>query len=254
VAVLLTGCATERQGGNVDQNLVDAVEPPDEGACRVLTLADTAEPANATVEVPCSRRHTAQTYHVALLEEQFAELDADDARVGEFALQRCGNRFRRHLGATESQAMRTTLSWVWFRPSRRAWEHGARWIRCDIIGSHIRSASLRPLQTNNEGLFAVLPDDRWLVCALGEDFAEAEKVACTQKHDWRAVATVKVGEPEDPYPGEDAVARLTDQFCESQVHAWLNYPSDFDYALTWFQQADWEAGNRLSICWARTNE
>ena len=30
--------------------------------------------------------------------------------------------------------------------------------------------------------------------------AQGEKVPCSAKHDWRAVTTVKIGQPEDEYP------------------------------------------------------
>ena len=30
--------------------------------------------------------------------------------------------------------MRTVLSWAWFRPSEEAWDQGARWYRCDVVG------------------------------------------------------------------------------------------------------------------------
>lgn len=258
VAVLVTlavaGCSTEPQGHDTDPGQVDAVEPPAVGACRALTADDVREPANATVTVDCVERHTAETYAVVELDEQYADLAHDDALVGRAAHQRCGKKFHQHLAATESQALRTTLGWVWFRPSQRAWAEGARWIRCDVIGGHPSGESLRALPTTTEGLFVGRPEDRWLVCASGSVFEDAEKVPCAQDHDWRAVSTVKVGEPDEPWPGDEAVATISDQFCESSVEAWLNYPEDFEFAITWFGEAEWQAGNRLSVCWAGTTE
>jgi hypothetical protein len=29
---------------------------------------------------------------------------------------------------------------------------------------------------------------------------------------------------------------------------------DYDYGYTWFHQAEWKAGNRRSICWAKTDQ
>jgi hypothetical protein len=34
----------------------------------------------------------------------------------------------------------------------------------------------------------------------------------------------------------------------------MNYPVDFDYGYTWFHEAEWKAGNRRAICWARTDQ
>lgn len=253
-ALVLAGCSTEPQGSNTDPAQVDAVEPPTNGACRALTPADVQKSANATRTVACSQRHTAETFHVAELGEEYDDLESGDPAVAAFANQRCTNRFLKHLGATESQALRTTLSWVWFRPSRRAWQDGARWIRCDVIGGHTTSDSFRPLPPTTEGLLAGRPDDRWVACADGKDFERAEKVPCSKEHDWRAVTAIKVGEPDAPYPGDEVVAARTDRFCESSVHAWLNYPADYEFGITWFEQSQWEAGNRLSVCWAKTSE
>ena len=46
----------------------------------------------------------------------------------------------------------------------------------------------------------------------------------------------------------------TRDFCSRSVAAWLNYPIDYDYGFTWFHEAEWKAGNRRSICWAKTDQ
>ena len=43
-------------------------------------------------------------------------------------------------------------------------------------------------------------------------------------------------------------------FCSESVGAWLNYPVDYDFAYTFFHEAEWEAGNRRSVCWAKTEQ
>ncbi len=102
------------------------------------------------------------------------------------------------------------------------------------------------------GLLLGRPDDRWLVCATGETVAGGEKVPCSQAHDWRAVSTIVLGTPDEDYPGDRVAEVTTRDYCSESVSAWLNYPVDFEYAYTYFHEAEWEAGNRRSICWART--
>ena len=150
--------------------------------------------------------------------------------------------------------LRTIVSWAWFRPSETAWDNGARWYRCDIVGGSASSETYRPLPETAEGMLLGRPDDRWLVCATGETVAEGEKVPCTQKHDWRAATTIKLGEPDDAYPGDEVVASRTKSFCATSIKAWLNYPARFEFAYTHFHEAEWEAGNRRSVCWAKTSE
>ncbi len=56
------------------------------------------------------------------------------------------------------------------------------------------------------------------------------------------------------YPGDRVAETRTRDFCSKSVGAWLNYPVDYDYGYTWFHEAEWKAGNRRSICWAKTKE
>jgi hypothetical protein len=130
VAVLaLGGCQEEdpRQGSHPDPEQVDAVVSPELGACRTLTPRDVAAASNATRTVDCTEPHTAQTYAVGQLPAALDDAAYDDAAVGEFAYDTCSERFLRYLGADESLAMRSVLSWAWFRPSAQAWADGARW-------------------------------------------------------------------------------------------------------------------------------
>jgi hypothetical protein len=77
---------------------------------------------------------------------------------------------------------------------------------------------------------------------------------CTEHHSWRAVTTIVLGGPHDPYPGDQAVEAKTRDFCSRSVGAWLDYPVDYDFGYSWFHQAEWNAGNRRSVCWARTDQ
>ncbi|MGZ8750474.1 MAG: septum formation family protein [Pseudonocardia sp.] len=253
--LLLTACGqAEDQGGNTDPDQVDSVDAPELGACRLLTPDDVAVPANATRTVDCAREHTAQTYAVGPLPAEFDDADYDDEGLGGFAYDTCSERFEKFLGADESLVMRTIVSWAWFRPSENAWDEGARWYRCDVIGGGEQSKEYLPLPVDAKGLLLGRPDDDWMVCVAGESVSGAVKIPCAQDHDWRAVTTIKLGEASDPYPGDRLVEVKTRDYCSDSVGAWLNYPVDFDFAYTWFHEAEWEAGNRRSVCWAKTPE
>lgn len=252
VSVLLTGCSASSQGSNADPAQVDATTAPDADACRMLTPADVAAPSNATRTVDCTKPHTAQTVLVGDFPEPLAGAEYDDPRLGAHAYTACSTAFRTRLGADDSTAMRTILNWAWFRPSESAWRDGARWFRCDVVGGNDESPSFAELPASLDNLLRGRPADKWLVCARGETVSAAVKVPCTQRHTWRAVTTIKLGEPDDAYPGDRVVEVRTRDYCSRSVGAWLNYPVDFDFAYTWFHEAEWKAGNRRSVCWART--
>ena len=231
---------------------VDAETMPRLGACRVLTPDDVAQPSNETETVDCAVDHTAETYAVGALPDEFADAAYDDRELGAFAYRTCAKEFAEFVGADESLVMRTVLNWAWFRPTEDGWADGDRWYRCDVVGGGEQSASFVDLPASAEGLLLGKPDDRWLVCADGESVSGAPKIPCSEPHNWRAVTTIKLGQPDDDYPGDRVVEVRTRDFCSDSVGAWLNYPVTYDFGYTWFHEAEWEAGNRRSVCWAAT--
>jgi hypothetical protein len=113
---------------------------------------------------------------------------------------------------------------------------------------------LEDLPTDAHDLLASGDPDTWLACADGPTVAHGTKVPCTATHTWRAVTTIKLGAPTDPYPGDDVVEARTRNYCEESVRSWLHYPSDYQYGYTWFKEDRWTQGNRRSVCWARTRK
>ncbi len=246
LVVLAAGC-----GADADPQ-VTTEDMPALGACRVLTPADVAEPSNSTTAVDCGTDHTAETYAVGSLPSRFADVEYDDRGLGAYAYKTCASAFMKFLGADESLVMRTVLSWAWFRPSEAAWDGGSRWYRCDVIGGGEQSASYVDLPKSAEGILLGRPDDQWLVCVDGESVDAGAKIPCSEAHAWRAVTTIKLGEAADDYPGDRLAEVRTRDFCSDSVGAWLNYPVDYDFGYTWFHEAEWDAGNRRSVCWAKT--
>ena len=253
LAGVLAGCGDKPPSGNVDSHLVDSVTPPQVGACRVLTPKDVAKPDNASRAIDCGEPHTAETYAVGDLPATLKDVDYDSDQLGAFAYQTCGNAFEGFLGADESLVMRTVVSWAWFRPSEKAWAKGARWYRCDVVGGGDQSKAYVDLPDTARGLLAGgRPPDKWMVCVNGPSVQAAPKIPCNQPHTWRAVTTIKVGDPGDAYPGDRLVEVKTRDYCSDSVGAWLGYPPTYDYGYTWFHEAEWKAGNRRSVCWAKT--
>ena len=122
-----------------------------------------------------------------------------------------------------------------------------------MIGGGEQSKEYAALPPTAAGLLAQQPtDDEWMVCVNGPSVQGAPKIPCSQKHNWRAVTTIKVGDPEDPYPGDRVVEVTTRDYCSRSVGAWLGYPPEYDYGYTWFHEGEWKAGNRRSVCWAAT--
>ena len=231
-----------------------STEAPRLGACRMLTPDDIRQTSNDTAPVGCDAEHTAETFAVGDFPDDLAGDAIDDPALGSHVFDQCEKEFRRFLGGDESQVMRSTVTWAWFRPSQDAWDAGARWWRCDVVGGGEESTSLVSLPRTAEGILLGEPEDRWVVCVDGPTVADSVKIPCSEEHTWRAVTTIVLGEEDEDYPGDRVVAVRTRDFCSDSVGAWLNYPVDYEYGFTFFHEAEWEAGNRRSICWAKTDK
>jgi hypothetical protein len=254
LALAMTGCTSGAGGADAKGEKQEvAVDPPRVQECRVLEPADIAAPSNDSLVVDCQEPHTAETFLVDEFRGRKARLPWDDPALGAAVYDRCQPRWMRFVGADESLALRTLLGWAWFRPTEEQWDAGARWYRCDVVGGTEESARLPALPVTTKGVLLGRPDDRWLACVDGEEVSGAPWVPCTSPHTWRAVTTIVVGKEKDRYPGDRLVEVITRDFCRESVLFWLDFPLDYEFAYTYFHRAEWERGNRRSICWARTD-
>jgi hypothetical protein len=247
--LLLAACT----GGAAEEDGPVDVRRPELGACRLLTPADINETSNDSAPVDCAKRHTAETFAVGTFPDHVGD-EIDDPALGAHVFEVCERKFRKFLGGNESLVMRAMVTWAWFRPTEEQWDEGARWWRCDVVGGGEESTELVNLPESAAGLLLGRPDDRWMVCVNGPSIAEAAKIPCSRKHTWRAVTTIVLGEEKDPYPGDRLVEVRTRDYCSDSVGAWHNSPVDYDFGFTWYHAAVWKAGNRRSICWARTDQ
>lgn len=252
-AVVLALLAASCSNATPDEPAEDApvvIETPRADACRVLEPQDAAASSNERDVVDCTEEHTARTFVVDEFPPAFADAAYDDTHLGEHVYGVCDEAFAKVVGGDESARLRSLLSWVWFRPQADAWEAGARWFRCDVVGGTDTAETYRPLPADLDKILDTQPDE-WMACVQGPQVAGAPRVPCSEPHNWRAATTIKLGKAGDDYPGDRLAEVRTRDFCRTSISAWLDYPDSYEFGFTWFGQAEWEVGNRRSICWAK---
>ena len=250
----LTGCTGAASGGEEKKPTAASTKAPVLGACRLLTPGDINHDSNDSPAVDCSEKHTAQTFAVGSFPKAVAAKGESSSDLGAYVFKKCKPAFRRFVGADDSLVLRSTLTWAWFRSSKAAWDAGAHHWRCDVVGGGDKAGTLLSLPASAKGLLLGRPDDQWMVCVNGPSVNGSPKIPCSEPHSWRAVTTIVLGKDKDPYPGDRLSEVRTRDFCSESVGAWMNYPIDYDYGYTWFHSAEWKAGNRRSICWAKTDQ
>jgi hypothetical protein len=252
LVLVLAGCTAGGQAEGKDKPGAAATDPAKLGACRLLTPQDIEKASDDSPVVACTARHTAETFAVGTFPAALAEEGRTDPALGRYVYDRCQGRLQTFLGANQTLLLRSTLTWAWFRAPKAVWDGGKHTWRCDVVGTASGTKDLQPLPRTAKGVLLGRPDDRWMVCVDGPTVSGSTKIPCSRPHTWRAVTTIVLGKKADPYPGDRLAEVRTRDFCSDSVGAWMNYPVDYDYGYTTFHAAEWKAGNRRSICWART--
>jgi hypothetical protein len=224
---------------------------PRRDACYRLDYTEAVALANDADPVPCRKRHTSRTVAVDDLDlvagGHLLAVDAD--RVRDQVATACPERFAAYVGGSATDRQLSMLRPVWFTPTIEQSDAGASWWRCDavaIAGDEQLadlSGDLRGVLGREEGR------RRYGMCGTAEPGTKAfERVICSAKHAWRAVAVVPF--QQDSYPGVDTVRQAGDQPCQDAGAAAAGGALDYRWGYEWPTRKQWRAGQHHGICWA----
>ena len=228
-------------------------EGPEDAACYRLTVAQLTRPTNASRPVDCGRRHDAQTIHVGELDMY---VDGHAVAVDSTYVQRqlsrtCPRRLAGYLGGSQQDRDLSRFEVVWFSPTLKQSDQGARWFRCDVVAL-AGPGRLFPLPPPRrlEGLLDRGGPGAFGLCgsaAPGDpDFT---RVICAHRHSWRAVATLPIAGGKR-YPGVRAARGAGDETCRNRVRSRAGDPLRFRYGWEWPTREQWRSGQRFGYCWA----
>lgn len=231
------------------------VTPPPKPAvsvCRTLTYQRAIAASDDSRTVTCSRPHTAVTIGVGRLPRSGGSvLDPTGEEAQARIAAGCQRAQTRYLGGDAADRDLSMLHVVWFVPTAAQLDAGASWYRCDVIAL----AGDKRLARISGGLRGVLDDAKarepYAVCGTARPgTSDFERVACSQRHSWRAIDTVTLkARSGGAYPGEAAAKAAGQDRCESVAKQQAENPLRFQWGYEWPTAAQWDAGQRVGLCW-----
>jgi hypothetical protein len=226
---------------------------PKRSACYRLTPAQLTKPTNASSPVPCSGRHTAQTVYVGTLDTVVDghAVAVDSATVQKQLMETCPRKLDAYVGGSARTRDLSRFNVVWFSPTLEQSDQGADWFRCDVIAfaGRDRLVSLPGPKKLDGVLDSAGALDEFGLCGTSNPGAKGfERVACGQRHSWRAVDTIALSGGAK-YPGATAVRKAGNSDCKDLAQSRADDTLKFRYGWEWPTREQWERGQRFGYCW-----
>lgn len=129
---------------------------------------------------------------------------------------------------------------------------GANFFACTTYVIKRRNVLL-PLTRSTEGILDTRRGRDYDSCARAAitNAGNATQV-CSIRHNWRAVAAARMGEPEDRYPGDERLRTRMQGVCEVAVGDYVNATGTYEYGYTWPTRETWSGDDRFGLCYAKT--
>lgn len=252
---IVTACSSDKPAAKQETSasptaVASPPGPPPSHACYDLDFAEAVKATTTADPVPCSAPHTTVTIHVGtirpVVDGHLLAVDSDT--VQQQIATRCRARLAAQVGGDEETRRLSRLSVVWFSPSLADSDRGALWFRCDLVAlaGHDALATLPPSTRN----LLVPADalDRYGTCGTASpSAAHFQRVICSQRHTWRARATVDLP-ANAAYLGKVAGA-AADSTCRDIEARLASDILTLKWSFEWPTQAQWDGGQRFGYCW-----
>lgn len=224
---------------------------PEVGECHQLSLEELLGSADTDPAVPCGEEHTSETVHVGTFTAAAAgetETLTQD-RANRVAARTCRTEAASYLGTEPGPLWLTRVEVFWFVPTPEEVDAGADWLRCDVVVLE-RGERLMQLPRSMQDALRADRGGRYALCGTARPGSkDFERVVCGERHSWRAISMIGVGDGER-YPGAQAARSAGQDRCQAQARAAQGGALQYDYGWEWPTEAQWKAGQRHGYCWA----
>ena len=111
------------------------------GACSTMTAKQAAAQADRSTVVPCSQAHAAKVAGVVRLPDGL-NYSSKILKLYRVIVDKCRPKANQMLGRTSAVRDSSAYDLVWFTPTKRQRQHGARWISAPSSSGRPSSAKL----------------------------------------------------------------------------------------------------------------
>ncbi|HEX3298119.1 MAG TPA: septum formation family protein [Nocardioides sp.] len=215
---------------------------PTVGSCSTMTPRQADHPSDRSTVVPCSKAHTAKVAGVVRLPKG-VDYTSSPVRVYRAMVDRCRPRFDSMLGRSAAVRDSSAYDLVWFVPTAKQQQHGARWLSCSVVLR--QGARLAKLPTDKTPMLPSGRLGRGIQRCLLADTSRVVTTRCSSRHGWHATGAFVIASKR--YPGRKAVNRRAASTCVSRVQ------SGKPYRWTYWTKINWQVGgDHAVICYSKT--
>jgi hypothetical protein len=226
------GASAESDGPHYQQ--------PSVGECRNYTWGAALEESNDSAAIQCSSIHTARVLATPMLPSGMT-WNAPVESLERVMIKACYPKLVQALGRTAKIRHRSAYDIMWFRPTLTQRQHGARWIRCDIV--LLGSRELRKIPKDSSPMLpsGSLPNSL-ARCVTGSLHLVT---VCAKAHNYRATGATVVDRT--AYPGSNTLFSIAKKRCPRLVSTPRTW-----YAV-WPGKISWIAGDHVITCYSHVS-
>ena len=213
------------------------------GNCYATARKAFAAQRDGSFPVPCTKKHTAETFAVF---EVGAVPGTDDI---DRIWRACQPRFTTYVGASPTVS---TLGLTVMLPSTAQTDAGQGWIRCDAIEQPSYNGKRGLTRSGSvKGILAGAVPDQFRGCALHWPKPSQAVIfsSCRRSHQAELIPqSITLGGPEAPFPGVTSTRSRSASFCQATFQDYVSETLNYYYYYP--TRASWTSGSHDTTCWA----
>ncbi len=223
-------------------------------ACYSYSSSGTKDQAASAPVVDCASPHTAQTFWVGKLPDNYGIPEKAPVAAALKVITPCtAKRVNQYVGMPD-RVLPSRFQIVPVYPTRGQWAAGERWVRCDVI---LRGGkSYKKFSGTAQELVTRTPADTFNFCTPGVPGNRTTSAyPCTnKKKNWIMILEKDLGTPASKFPGSRSVEQKTKKICAKAAKPYTILKKFYPWWAIWPADSGWKSGVRTAECFVPYQE